>query len=183
MNVCNDFYIVKKKDIPQNSVKAYKCINHFWPISLTLYSHRKQLTILYLKLLIIYNWSIKIYKVVISMNYTVLYSIIYPVNMHWKGLDSQEDVYIYVLIRWNLLSVSVESWNDIQFKWNIRNHLIEKKNCDFNYILLCYSKRKNGILYINISDWSIAIYVVYCSILLSVSWLSYYCIRNYYEIN
>lgn len=93
----------------------------------TLYSHRKQLTILYLKLLIIYNWSIKIYKVVIIMNYTVLYSIIYPVNMHWKGLDSQEDVYIYVLIRWNLLSVSVESWNDIQFKWNIRNHLIEKK--------------------------------------------------------
>lgn len=127
MNVCNEFYIVKKKDIPQNSVKAYKCINHFWPIFLTLYSHRKQLTILYLKLLIIYNWSIKIYKVVIIMNYTVLYSIIYPVNMHWKGLDSQEDVYIYVLIRWNLLSVSVESWNDIQFKWNIRNHLIEKK--------------------------------------------------------
>lgn len=150
----------------------------------TLYSHRKQLTILYLKLLIIYNWSIKIYKVVIIMNYTVLYSIIYPVNMHWKGLDSQEDVDIYVLIRWNLLSVSVESWNDIQFlKMKYQKSSNRKKNCDCNYILLCYSKRKNGILYINISDWSIAIYVVFCSILLSVSWLSYYCIRNYYEIN
>lgn len=150
----------------------------------TLYSHRKQLTILYLKLLIIYNWSIKIYKVVIIMNYTVLYSIIYPVNMHWKGLDSQEDVYIYVLIRWNLLSVSVESWNDIQFKWNIRNHLIEKKIVIliiFYYVIV----KERMAFYTSIyrSDWSIAIYVVYCSILLSVSWLSYYCIRNYYEIN
>lgn len=143
MNVCNEFYIVKKKKTFHRTVSRHtnvSIISGRFPQ--TLYSHRKQLTILYLKLLIIYNWSIKIYKVVISMNYIVLYSIIYPVNMHWKGLDSQEDVYIYVLIRWNLLSVSVESWNDIQFKWNIRNHLIEKKNCDFNYILLCYSKRR-----------------------------------------
>lgn len=128
MNVCNEFYIVKKKKTFHRTVLRHtnvSIISGRFPQ--TLYSHRKQLTILYLKLLIIYNWSIKIYKVVIIMNYTVLYSIIYPVNMHWKGLDSQEDVYIYVLIRWNLLSVSVESWNDIQFKWNIRNHLIEKK--------------------------------------------------------